>query len=461
MKASPSVENKLRDATAHLDPDLSTNKYRYFFFLMGPRFDATAEMMAKSLERKTGKPHKPIFVYLGFPNEHYVKDNYIVINKQALRIAERTGLSTIYLPEYEDLNLEFLASDVVADITKKLSKKQPEVFVHALTSSFLEKISPPLRVVGPEPMLATRLDSKIEQYKLFCQLGLPVIKAEVVTTMQGVTDAVGERAPRFVSASYTSGGYESGIFFDTPMLKKFFNKVRSANHKRPFLVSDVFFNLTHAPNVNAIVLGEDDVRVLFIADQILHGNRYLGNVYPTSVDSKHQSEIISITEKIGKHIAKEGYRGLFGCDFLIDSDGQMVIVDLNPRRQGAYGCQALALQSTGYNLTDLELACALGEETDSDISMTATKGMPAWAHSKLTPPSQGQVIERTFKKSDPVEVFSGKSNLHRGIFYREKSIVVEGYIGYVLLTGKGPENLERELSKQVDISLDQCLAPRV
>src|SRR3989344_633344 len=96
-----------------LEKDILTNKTRYFFSLLGPRFETMNELMAESLSRRFGCQYKPIYIFSSHPNKYFAKENYIVLNEQAYRVESDVKENVIYLQEYEDLNEEFIRSPFI------------------------------------------------------------------------------------------------------------------------------------------------------------------------------------------------------------------------------------------------------------------------------------------------------------------------------------------------------------
>lgn len=440
-----------------LEKDILTNKTQYFFSLLGPRFEAMNELMADSLSRRFGRPHKPIYIFSSHPNKCFAKENYIVLNKQAYRIENDVKEKVICLQEYEDLNQEFLQSTFIKELADGLLKKQERLPLYSFTTSFLNVKDSRWLVIGPSPKISTFYDNKAQHYELFEKLSLPRNEARIYENKKELLKK-NHTFPGYITASYTSGGNESGLIYSREMLNNFLSRLRAVNTKNRFLVASIFEHIVTMPNVNAIVTDKNKTNILVITDQIMRGTRYLGNVYPSSVLPKHIEQIKKIAVKIGNHLSREGYRGVFGCDFLINDKGRLVVVDLNPRRQGGYACNALALKSVGINLTDIELSCALGEVSKIDLTYEKIQYPTAWAHSKVKPYDPGQRVSREIKEGNMMEVFSEFNGSYYGTFYKKDSIFIDGYIGYVIKTGKDREKIYNLVTGTVNELLGSTLS---
>ena len=144
-------------------------------------------------------------------------------------------------------------------------------------------------------------------------------------------------------------------------------------------------------------------------------------------------------------MAKEGYRGLFGCDFLINQKGNLVIVDLNPRHQGGYACNGLALKQKNINLTDIELATYQGDEVRISQKELDEELDFAWSHSKLVPAKKGQIIHNEYILNDIEKPFQTIGESFAVEFYKKGSVFIEGYIGYQVQTAKVRSELELKM----------------
>ncbi len=444
-----------------LDTDIYTNKKNYFFTMLGPRFDPSAYLMAQALEKEFRKEFIPIFIYAVEPNDFFKKDNYLVLNPKAEAVQKESIDPVVYLQEYEDMNVDFIESDVIKEISSRLFLKQDVIFIHSFTSSFFDGLDQRFKIIGPEPKVAKYYDNKINQYELFKEMSMPVIPGRICNNKNEVRLLV-DQVPFYITASYSSGGHNGKVISCKKDLEVFFSELAEGNGAGGFLISDVFNNLKLAPNSSAVVTGPNEVSVLAITDQILRGKAYLGNVYPSAINQSQEEQIIKMTVRLGQILSEKGFRGLFGCDFLINDKDEMVVVDLNPRRQGGYVCNMLVLKYLGVNLANVELQCALGRDgfKTKKLDYDLLKPDYCWAHSKVKPYQAGEVITNEVLKGDLGEVFHDKEGLYSATFYKKGSLIKDGFVGYVV--AKGELNKKAEIVKLVqdtaDNLLKKCLA---
>lgn len=433
----------------NLKNEMFFDDFEYFFTFLNDRFEYLVELWRKELEKKFEKVFKPIWILSAKQNSYFEKDNYIIINKRLRQLKETLkNNSLIYLQDYEDLNQEFSDSLFISRLMETLIKKQGRIFIVGFTSSGLKIDNPKAIVLGPNPEVATKYDSKIEHVKLFKELNVPRNEARVYDTLQEVKE--NEKYPFFISAAYTSGGHESKPIFIKEDINIFYSGLREINKTNQFLVNDLIRDIALSPNVNAIVIDEGKTEIICISDQILRGNQYLGNIYPSKASEEEKKIITETTKIVGKRLAAEGFRGLFGLDFIIDLKGNVYTVDLNPRRQGGYLCNTL--MSKKINLIKLELKLALGEKLPL---FTTDDFQPqfAWAHSKIKPYYKNMKIKDNYKQGDYTLPFEQEGAAFKCIFYPENHVLIDGNGGYFIVSGNSYEKVKEKVLKEIEVAI--------
>jgi hypothetical protein len=433
-----------------LKSEIFTDEYEYFFTFLNDRFEYAVELWIKELEKKFNKKFKPIWILSSQQSDLFKKDNFIIINKKLQEIKQNLKKNNVvYLEDYEDTNKEFSESEFIKDLITKLIKKQERVFILGFTSSCLDVQNPKVKILGPSPKVATQFDDKIKHIKLFHFLDLPRNPTRIYRSIEEIKS--NEKYPFYISASYTSGGHESGTIYSEDDLDIFYSKLRKINKNQPFLVADLITDIKLSPNINAVVCGENDTRIICIADQILRGNQYLGNIYPSKSSEKEKQIIIGATKKVGDHLAKQGFRGLFGLDFIIDSKGNISAVDLNPRRQGGYLVNTL-MALPKINIPEIELKLALNEEIPN-FDYEDFQGSFIWAHSKIKPYLSNVRILKDFKNGKPFEPFENIGAEYNTIFYPKGCLFADGNAGYLIISSSSSsyEEIKERIIKETEI----------
>ena len=435
-----------------LDEDMLSNDFEYFFSFLTDRFEYATELWKIELEKKFNKKFMPIWILSAKPSELFQKENYIIINKELTQIKNKLKSNNIvYLQDYEDLNKEFLESDSIKELMCNLINKQDRLFVLPFTTSFLNISHPKAIVLGPKAEIATFFDDKAEHIKLFEKLDLPRNNVRIYKKVEDIKKS--ESYPLWVSASYTSGANESQIVYLDYDLDSFFLRLREINKTKELLVANFITDIFLSPNVNAVICGEKDTRVICITNQILRGLNYLGNIYPSDVNEEQKKRIIDATKSIGDYLSKLGYRGLFGLDFIITSKGELFTTDLNPRRQGGYLCNVL--MSKKVNIPEIELKLALGEKVP-EFDYNDFQVNFVWAHSKVKPYFYNIRILNSIKEGEPKNPFNTIGTCFKAIFYPENTLVIDGNVGYVILSSNENNNLaKQDIIKCVEIMLSK------
>ena len=444
-------------STAKLDPNIFTNRREYFFSFLIDRFEYATLLWKEALQNRFQKPFEPIFVVPARSNQYFRKANFLVINQRAQKVQRDTGKKNfILLSENEDLTREFSRSFYVQNLIKKLILKQERVFLLPFTTANLSFSSPKVIVLGPDSKIATKYDNKVQHKLLFDKLGLPRNEVKIFKDLAAVQRTV-TQYPIFLSASFSSGGHESRIISNSAQIGSFKHELRDINRNNKFLAARFVEDVVLSPNTNAIVLGRNNTIVNCISDQILRGNQYLGNIYPSKAAKRHKGIMRKTTEIVGNYLSRMGFRGIFGLDFIIDKNGSVFATDLNPRRQGGYLCHILVARSKGIDLIDLELRIFLHNNIP-DIAYQDFQVDYVWAHSKIKPYKSGQRIARVFASKNPSIPFTKKGAVYEAMFYPKGYVFAGGTAGYYITTGTSyDQTLEKtrgSVGKIIETSFD-------
>ncbi|MEN8191156.1 MAG: hypothetical protein ABFS19_15020, partial [Thermodesulfobacteriota bacterium] len=133
------------------------------------------------------------------------------------------------------------------------------------------------------------------------------------------------------------------------------------------------------PTVLAVVANEQEVFVAGVADQIIvGGNRFVGSTYPTTQPAAVEEELKEHTRKIGRILGREGFRGIFGCDYLVTPEGEVKFLEVNARKQGTTleFCYTLeqSLPESAPSLPELEYYAVVEETFPAHSRELTTNG---------------------------------------------------------------------------------------
>ncbi len=440
-----------------IDSDFNTNKYNYFFTLLSNRFEIVNNHLVELLEIEFNKKFKPIYILQAKPNRYFEKENYIILNEGLKILQQKTNIKNlIYTQEYEDLNIEFANSDFVKKITSKLAKKQDKIFLISFTSYGLNNLNPKIINIGPKASVVNKYENKIEQIKLFKDLKLLINETKIYKNIEHLLNDKKKKFPRYVSASYTSGGYEAAVAFSKKEILELKKRMRPCNKKNKVFSAKLIEKVELSPNGTAIVIGRNKTIPLMVNDQILRGNGYIGSIYPSKASNKNQKIVINTLIQIGNYLSQEGFRGLFGCDYIIDDNDNCFIVDLNTRRQGGY--LMLNLMSKRIDILDLELKLALNQRIPkfyyNDVQCNYV-----WAGSKIHPHSLYVKLLKEFKNfSEKKAFYNGK--VFKCLYFPKNYTFTGGVCGYYLISGKDYDKVFNKLKFETEKIIKECCKKR-
>ena len=192
---------------------------------------------------------------------------------------------------------------------------------------------PGVSIIGPDSKISERLNSKIFQYKA-CKRFLPMVDYRICDGLDELLKTTNKLWPKwtegiFVSEEYSAGGLKSIVAHNPDdILKKFEDK------RQNYLISR-YIPHDSDPTVLGVVANENDIYIAGIADQFIeHDTRFVGSVFPTVLEKTLATQLEQYTRKVGQWLAMEGFRGIFGCDYLVDAQGRIFFIEVNARKQG-------------------------------------------------------------------------------------------------------------------------------
>ncbi len=434
-----------------LSPSIETDDCYYFFSMLTDRFLPLNERWQKGLEKRFNKPCKPIYILSFKHSDQFEEENYIVLNERLQETHKQTGRTDLMNLIYpEDLNKQFSRSPQIKELTKKLIKKQGTVCVLGFTSVWLELDDPNIIVLGPDAGVAGKYDAKISHSQTFQKLGMQTIPVTLHQTIEDLRQSNPDY-PLFLSAMYSSGGIESKAIFTPSELEAYYVNLRPINKTEALIAARYVDDIVLAPNSTAIVTNDGKTTLLCISDQILRNNQYMGNIYPSAMSNEQTKQVQTMTETVGKYLYEQGFRGLFGLDFLITKSGHCYPVDLNPRRQGGYYCVAM---SSPYDVVELELAVIFDEPTP-EFSYDNFQVTYCWAHSKLSPYYPNVKIVNELNDGSPTEPFTSIGSTYKAVYYSAGYTLMVGNPGFYLTSGKSYKEIKQRLYEETEKAISQ------
>lgn len=291
--------------------------------------------------------------------EQYNYPNLMVVNPAIERHSCRYGKNFTCRASAIEFMTSVSGCRELVDLIETLHERQDHVYIYmyeSLPEMTLDRI-PGVSILGPQSRIASRLNSKIYQYSLL-ESQVPIVDHGVCRQFSELIDTTDRLWQQwkdgiFVSLEYSAAGVNSTIAHCRKDIEKKFG-----SGDGPFLISR-FIPHRFDPTVLAVVANENDVFIAGVADQrIENGTRFTGSTYPTVLPASVVSQLKELTRSIGRILASEGYRGIFGCDFLVDDDERIFFLEVNARKQGTtleFTCTLeQSLPETAPTLPELE-----------------------------------------------------------------------------------------------------------
>lgn len=324
--------------------NFSYNPGTYYFLYVGDLKNYSLNHFVKeTLARRLGNRDIQFIAIVPDVCIQYNYANLIVINPEATEdMVKNHTFGTAFAPPRMSCRLRSSAfmqavseSPLIRRLIDMILEHQNQLFVNLyesiaeMTLDSIDRVS----ILGPDKDIAVRFNNKVFQRESLADI-VPLIEGfccddldQVLSKTESLWEQWGDGV--FVSTAYSAGGANSAITRSREEIREKF-----AGTDGPYIVTR-YLPHDHDPTVLAVVANEEDVYIAGIADQrILDGNRFVGSNFPTKATVQQQQELRKYTIKVGREMGKAGYRGIFGCDYLIDPEGHIHFIEINARKQG-------------------------------------------------------------------------------------------------------------------------------
>ncbi len=297
--------------------------------------------------------------------EQYDYDNVIVINPVIEKYKNKTSKRRV---SCRITALEFYTAvsynKYVNHTLDTILKNQKELYVYMYESSPYLKLleHEKINLIGPDPFLVTKFNNKIFQYENLNKI-VPIAEHQICKNFNELIDKVKEYRKIwddgiFVSSEYSAGGSNSLIAYNHREVEKYFKGIEGN-----YLITK-YIPHKYDPTVLGVVGNQEDIYIAGVADQrIVDGNKFTGSTYPSILPKETIDLLKEYTRVVGRFMGQMGYRGIFGCDYIVDEDLNIYFVEINARKQGTTieFCCTLenCLPQGAANLPELELYSVL------------------------------------------------------------------------------------------------------
>jgi hypothetical protein len=409
------------------------------------------------ISRRYGKPAECIHIVPDVLGQ-YPEGSFIVINPASELAGTEAGKRCCVRVPVSDFAAQASADPGVREMIDRILDVQDELLVNVFETSTLLDLGKekPIRVIGPEADLAHNLNNKLLQYRLAQELGVPVPAGGTFETLDealGFAEEVFTGGGRvFVSTAYSAGGSNSIIAGATTLIEE-----RFAGETGGLLVTR-FVDHRHDPTVLGIVASEKEVYIASVADQDVVGTRFTGSAFPTLLDEDTVARLKEYTRTIGQDMGRKGYRGAFGCDFIVDNEGEVLFIEINARKQGTTMETALTMLAAlpGHpTFPELELSAVLhGCFPEGLLEMDSINAPVAWRTYNYKADREMAVTDCLTPATDEETLFEQARSGHEGFIILDHvgpdANVKKGvFIARIVAAGPNQERLREALANGV------------
>lgn len=344
--------------------NVNLNPHRYYFLYIGELKAVGLNDFVRQALLPTHGPDVGCISIVSDVVEHYPLTNVIAINPEALALSRQLGRRVAQRIPAARLARLASESGYIRELVRWLLSNQGEVYVWMFESKPELTLTdiPGVKLLGPDARLAYQFNNKLWQYETFGPV-VPMADYRIcgcLRELRRVTDSLRAiwRDGIFVSTEYSAAGAGSMVTRDCQeMIARFTDP--SARY-----LASRYLPHEYDPTVLAVVANEEEVYVAGVADmRIEGGNRFRGSSYPSVLPLNAQEECREHTRAVGRVLGRLGYRGVYGCDFIIDPQGGARFIEVNTRKQGTtmeFCCtQEQALAKGQANLLELEYLAVL------------------------------------------------------------------------------------------------------
>jgi len=269
----------------------------------------------------------------------------------------------------ETVSTDYTTSDklyfeplTVEDVMNIVELEKPLGVIASLGGQTAINLAQPLmergvKIVGTDVDAIERAENRDAFEHIMKDLDIPQPTGHAVTNIEDGVKAANEIGyPVLVRPSYVLGGRAMQIVANENALRTYLKTAVEIDVDQPVLV-DKYIQGKEL-EVDAVCDGFD-VFVPGIMEHVERTGVHSGDsisVYPTfSVSQKAKGKILEYTKKLGLGI---GIRGLFNIQFIVDTEDNVYVIEVNPRSSRTV---PFLSKATGFSLADIATLVILGK----------------------------------------------------------------------------------------------------
>ena len=287
----------------------------------------------------------------------------------AVRTIQKAGYEAIIINNNpETVSTDYTCSDKLyfeplcpEDVMNIIEMEKPDGVIATLGGQTAINLAEPLRergvkIIGTDCDAIDRAENRDSFEKLLLSLGIPQPPGQAVTTIEAGLEAARQIGfPVLVRPSFVLGGRAMQIVGKEKDMGDYLKTAVEVDEDKPVLV-DKYIRGKEV-EVDAVCDGEH-VFVPGIMELVERTGVHSGDsisVYPSySLSENVKDTILDYTEKLGLGI---GIIGLFNVQYIVDTNNQVYVIEVNPRSSRTV---PFLSKATGYSLADMGPLAILG-----------------------------------------------------------------------------------------------------
>lgn len=214
------------------------------------------------------------------------------------------------------------------------------VFFDEETERICEELD--YELILPSHALRERLDSKIVTTQIADSVGVPSVPNIIVTVQDWdelvkVTNKAKLGQDLVIQTAYGDSGKTTYFVTSEAEFAAIADEVAGVEIKVMKRINNRPIAIEAVLTRHGTVVGPCMTEITGHADLTPYRGGWAGNeMFPTVLDDESRHEAVKLVRTLGDRLGKEGYRGFFEVDVLLDTDtGDVYLGELNPRISGA------------------------------------------------------------------------------------------------------------------------------
>ena len=224
--------------------------------------------------------------------------------------------------------------------------------------------------LNADSALVGSLNNKLRTRSLFKQI-VPVIEPRVVFLNDLTIDSMKRLFPGYskfvVQNPLGEGGHGTFVIQSKKDLTRLKNGKNGTGLISPYYENAIPLNVHIIAFSKEIMIFNPSVQIITLQEnRLLYGG--CDYSITESLDKRHLKKIKESAKSVGDELKRSGYIGVAGIDFLALQNGEMLLVEINPRFQGSTTALNLCLKHSGLpSIQELHIKSFFQEKSNIDM----------------------------------------------------------------------------------------------